>query len=411
MTDRGAVRTVAALAGLNLLSYLDRQLLVALAPLLMADLGLSRADVGLLVGFSFILVFAVGTLIVGALADRWSRPRLIACGLGVWSAATALTGAAAGFASLAACRALVGVGEATLPATALSMLGDRVPPNRLGVANGIFYAGVPVGFAASFALAALIGPWLGWRACFLVLGVVGLGGVVLASRVADSPRRGVAARDTGSGPGAAADDLVRALVARPAIGFVILGGTLLVYASAASQHTITWLVQERAFPFVRAALLSAIVSLTAGLAGSVVIGLVTDHARRRHPGARLVALAALGPIGLAAAALFYGLPPASAFFFPCWWLAQAWLLGWYGPLVAAIDEMSPAGLRATVIGFSLLIVNVLGVATGPYVTGLVGDRVGLTVGLSWSLVPAVAGLVVLALVGLAQLRHPGGVRS
>jgi MFS transporter, Spinster family, sphingosine-1-phosphate transporter len=417
MTERGAGRLLAALAALNVLSYVDRQLVAALAPLLMADLGLSRADIGLLVGASFVVVFAFGTLVVGTLADRWSRPRLIAGGLGAWSAATALTGAAAGFSSLAACRALVGVGEATLPATALSMLGDRVPPTRLGVANGVFYAGVPVGFAMSFALAGWIGPWLGWRACFFLLGLLGLGGVVLVSRVADPPRRGAATSGSASGPGAAAGDLVRALVARPAIGFVILGGTLLVYASAASQHTITWLVQERGFPFGRAAFLSAIVIGTAGLAGSVAIGLVTDRARRRHPGARLVALAALGPIGLAAAALFYRLPPSSAFFFPSWWLAQAWLLGCYGPLLAAIDEMAPAGRRATVIGFGLLIVNVLGVGSGPYVTGLVGDRVSLTVGLSWSLVPAAAGLVLLALVGLAQLRRPngraptGGVRS
>ncbi|HSD27183.1 MAG TPA: MFS transporter, partial [Vicinamibacteria bacterium] len=173
MTDRGAVRTVAALAGLNLLSYVDRQLLVALAPLLMADLGLSRADVGLLIGFSFIAVFAIGTVVVGVLADRFSRPHIMAGGLAAWSAATALTGTAGGFASLAAWRALVGVGEATLPPTALSMVGDRVPPARVGLANGVFYAGIPVGFALSFVLAGWVGPRLGWRACFLLLGAAG----------------------------------------------------------------------------------------------------------------------------------------------------------------------------------------------------------------------------------------------
>ena len=390
-----------------MLGYVDRQLLAALAPLLMADLGLSRADIGLLIGLSFITVFALGVLVVGVLADRWSRPRLIAGGLGTWSAATALTGTAAGLPSLAAWRALVGVGEATLPATALSMLGDAFPPARLGLANGVFYAGVPVGFALSFALAGSIGPWLGWRACFLLLGLAGLGGVALVSRVADPPRRGVDAGRPAARPGAAAGDLLRALGARPAIALVVLGGTLLVYASASSQHAITWLVQERGFPFGRAAFLSAVVIGTAGLAGNVAIGLVTDRARRRHPGARLVALAALGAIGLPAAALFYRLPPASAFFFPCWWLAQAWLLGWYGPLLAAVDEMAPAGRRATVIGFAVLVVNVLGVATGPYVTGLVGDRSSLTVGLSWSLVPAAAGLALVALVGLAELRRSG----
>jgi predicted MFS family arabinose efflux permease len=398
MTDRGALRTVAALAGLGVLSYVDRQLLVALAPLLMADLGLSRADIGLLIGFSFIGVFAVGTLVVGVLADRWPRPRLMAGGLAAWSASTALTGTAGGFVPLAAWRALVGVGEASLSPCALSMLGDRVAPARLGFANGVFYAGVPVGFALSFALAGWIGPWLGWRACFFLLGSAGLVAVAFVFRMADPPRRGAGPRPAGLAAAALA------VGARPALGGLILGATLVVFASAASQHAITWLVQERGFPYARAAFLSAVLIAAAGLAGSVSIGLVTDRAERRHPGGRLLAFAALGVAGLAAAAGFYHLPPASRLFYPCWFLAQAWMLGWYGPLMAAVDEMSPPGLRATVIGFTLLVVNLLGVATGPYLTGLVGDRASLTVGLSWSLVPAAVGLVLVALVGLAQRR-------
>jgi predicted MFS family arabinose efflux permease len=396
MSDRGVVRTVAALAALNLLSYVDRQLLVALAPLLMADLGLSRADVGLLIGFSFVAVFAVGTLVVGYLADRWPRPRLMAGGLAAWSASTALTGTAGGFATLAAWRALVGVGEATLPPSALSMLGDRVPPARIGLASGVFYAGVPVGFALSFALAGWVGPWLGWRACFLLLGAAGLVAVPLVWRMADPPRRGAGSRPPSAGLASAA----RAVATSPRLLGLIAGGTLLVFASASSQHAITWLVQERGFPFARAAFLSAIVVGTAGLAGNVGIGLLTDRAQRAHPGGRLLALAALGALGLALAALFYRLPPGSVLFFPCWVLAQAWMLGWFGPLIAAVDEAAPAGMRATVTGFTLLVVNLLGVATGPYVTGLIGDRAGLTAGLSWSLVPAAFGLALVAAVGL-----------
>jgi predicted MFS family arabinose efflux permease len=403
---------VAALAGLNLLSYVDRQLLVALAPLLMADLGLSRADVGLLIGVSFIAVFALGTLVVGVLADRWPRPPLMAGGLAAWSASTALTGTAGGFAPLAAWRALVGVGEASLSPTALSLLGDRVPPARIGLANGVFYAGIPAGFALSFALAGVVGPWLGWRACFFLLGAAGLVAVPLVWRMADPPRRGAGPRPTAGGLRAAA----RAVAGRPVLAGLIVGAVLLVFASASSQHAITWLVQERGFAYARAAFLSAIVILAAGLAGNVGIGILTDRAQRLHPAGRLLAFAALGTVGLAAAAAFYRLPPASVFFFPCWLVAQAWLLGWFGPLLAAVDAAAPAGMRATVLGFALLATNLLGVATGPYVTGLIGDRAGLTAGLSWSLVPGAAGVALLGLIGLMQLRRgvyrePDSVRN
>jgi MFS family permease len=398
------MRLVALLATLNVLSYVDRQLIAAMAPLLMQDLGLSRAQVGLLMGAAFMPVYAVGMLVAGVLADRGSRPRLIAWGLAAWSAATALTGTASGLASLAAWRALVGIGEATLPATSLSMIGDHVPRARIGLANGVFYAGIPVGFGLSFALAGTVAPAFGWRACFLGLGLLGLAGVGLVWRMSDPPRRGSATRPE-QGPATAALAVARAVASRPPLALVILGGTLLVFASASSQHAITWLVQERGFAFQRASFLSAGIVLVAGLAGNLGIGALTDRACRRHPRARLVALAALGAAGLAATLVFYRTAPGTAPFFAAWFLAQAWLLGWYGPLVAAIDEMAPPGLRASTIGLGLLVINVVGVASGPWVTGLIGDRVSLSAGLTWSLAPAAAGVVLLALVGAAQMRR------
>jgi MFS family permease len=107
-------------------------------------------------------------------------------------------------------------------------------------------------------------------------------------------------------------------------------------------------------------------------------------------------------VGLLASAGFYTLPPASWRFFACWLVAQGFLLGWYGSLVAAVDERAPEGRRATVLGFLLMAINLLGVATGPYVTGLLGDRTSLTSGLVWSLVPGAVGAVVLGLAGFSE---------
>jgi MFS family permease len=406
--DPGAARPawglLSALTALNVLAYVDRQLIVTLAPLLMEDLGLTRAQIGLLVGASFIVVFAGLNLVLGAAADRFSRPRLIAAGLAVWSVATALTGAARGFAHLVLTRVAVGVGEATLSPAALSMLGDRFPSHRLGLANSIFYAGIPLGFALSFLLAGWIGPWLGWRACFVILGVAGVGAVAAVGLMEEPGRRGVA---TGA-PRATAGELARALgrilIERPAIALVSLAGALLAFTSSASQHTITWLVQERGFEYSRAAFLSAGMVAVGGLAGNLAVGVITDWGRRRHPAGRLVGVALLAAVALPVAAVFYRLPPSSPLFLPAWFGTQAWMLGWFGPVLAALDELAPPGRRATVLGFGLLAINLLGVALGPWVAGLVGDRASLTVGLQMAL--GVGALALVPLLLAARLVSP-----
>jgi MFS family permease len=297
------------------------------------------------------------------------------------------------------------------------MLADVFPASRLGLANGVFYAGIPVGFACSFALAAWLAPWLGWRACFLVLGAAGLGAVALVWRMADPPRRtpvatgdpAVAEGGAGVAKGGIVPRLRRALADEPALGLVVLGAAALAYTSASSQHGITWLVQERGFEYARAAWLSALVTATAGLAGNLAIGALTDRARRAGPASRLLALVAVGCVSLVVSAAFYLLPPRTPLFYACWLVTQAWMLGWYGPAFAAVQELAGPESRATVIGFALVAVNLLGVATGPWVTGTIGDRASLTQGLVASLGVGAFGLLLLA-VAAARLdrARPGG---
>ena len=324
----------------------------------------------------------------------------------MWSAATALTGTASGFATLALWRSLVGVGEATLPPTAIAMLGDRFPPSRLGFATSVYYAGIPVGFACSLALAGWLVPRFGWRSCFYLLGVLGLAAVAPVWRMADPARRSFAAGAAAEAPaagGTIASRLRRAFAAEPALLLLIAGATLLTYASASSQHLVTWLVQERGFAYSRAAYVAAAVVLGAGLAGSLALG-ATDRRGRSAAGRAggSAAFALLGALSLATTAGFYLLPPASPLFLAAWLVAQAWTLGWFGPMLAAIHERAPAGSRATVIGFGLMTINLVGVGAGSWVTGAIGDRAGLTTGL---LASVGVGALGLALVGLVALRE------
>ena len=151
-------RLLVFLTALNILNFVDRMLIASLAPLLIADLGLTRAQIGLLAGFGFVFLYSFVGLFLGVAADRWRRIPLIAMGLTLWSAMTALSGWAKSFAQLALPRIFVGVGEATLTPAALSMLGDAFPRRRLAMATGVYYAGIPLGTAVSLIASSWVAP-------------------------------------------------------------------------------------------------------------------------------------------------------------------------------------------------------------------------------------------------------------
>lgn len=399
---RSAWALLGLLTLLNVLNFVDRQLIASLAPLLIAELGLTRAQIGLLVGFAFVVLYSLVGLALGAAADRVSRPRLIAVGLALWSAMTAVSGMARSFAQLAVPRVLVGIGEATLTPAALSMLADVVPPRRLGLATGIYYAGIPVGLALSLIIAAAIAPRHGWRACFYLLGLVGLGLSLVLPFVKEPRPPQHAARSTADahGPRTGALGLVdiartvwQTLRRTPALALTIAGGTLLAYSSASALHVITWLVEERGLPFARAAFTTGVIAAVAGFTGNVVGGWFGDLCERRWAGGRLWSLVILTVVCVPVAATFYLLPPTSPAFHACWVVASAFTTLYFGPLLASVQQLSPVGVRSTLVAFTLLVMNLFGVGPGPWITGMIGDRSSLTEGLLLSLAVALAAVV------------------
>src|SRR3954453_21489172 len=158
---------------LNVMNFVDRQRLASFANFIVPHLQLTNAEFGLLTGLAFIAFYVVMGLFMGVLADMVHRPRLVALGLATWGALTAISGMARGFWSLAVPRMFIGVGESILTPTAMSMLADRFPMSRLGFAAGFYYMGVPLGVGVSLLIVGYLGPTLGWRNCFYLLGAIG----------------------------------------------------------------------------------------------------------------------------------------------------------------------------------------------------------------------------------------------
>jgi MFS family permease len=186
-TRRGAWWALALLAFINLLNYLDRNVIFALFEPIKLELGLTDAQLGWL-GSAYILVFSLAALPFGVLSDVKSRRGVIAGGVAVWSLFTFLGGLVRNFGQLFVCRAAVGVGEAAYGPAANSMTADYFPGKDRAIAMGILAAGIPLGGV----LGLLLGGWLeqiyGWRVAFMAVGLPGFLCAVLVGRLRDPTR-------------------------------------------------------------------------------------------------------------------------------------------------------------------------------------------------------------------------------
>ena len=175
------------LAVINLLNYIDRNVIYALFESIKRDLSLSDAQLGWL-GSAYILVFSVAALPFGVVSDLRSRRAVIAWGVTVWSAFTFLSGLVRSYWQLFTCRAAVGVGEAAYGPAASSLVADYFPGPRRAMAMGILASGVSLGGVAGLLLGGYLEELYGWRVAFMTVGVPGFICALLAARLIDPTR-------------------------------------------------------------------------------------------------------------------------------------------------------------------------------------------------------------------------------
>ncbi len=197
------VATVLTLA--HIVSFLDRQVLALLVEPIKRDLAISDTKMSLLMGAAFAIFYTVMAIPIGRLADRGKRTAIITVGVTVWCVMTAMCGMARNYWQLFLARIGVGAGEATLTPSALSILSDYFPRERLGAAVGFYNMGVSVGAGIAFIVGGqvigfvtssppislpFIGELYAWQTVFLFVGLPGLAIAALMGTVREPVRRG-----------------------------------------------------------------------------------------------------------------------------------------------------------------------------------------------------------------------------
>ncbi|MBL4800488.1 MAG: MFS transporter [Emcibacter sp.] len=258
---------LALLTAVSFFNYLDRMVIAILLEPIKQELDLSDAQMGLIAGFAFAILYAVLGLPLARIADRRSRITLISICLVVWSTMTAVTGLARNFFELFAARMAVGVGEAGCVPAAHSILGDLFPRERRAFAISIFQAGGVLGQSVGLALAGLAAQLWGWR---VALFIVGLLGIPLMLLIFFTVREPVRSKEHAQASAESMMATLKALFVRPPLVHLVLG---VAVASFGSYGMIQWLP---AF-FIRTHGLSlAEVGLYIGITGTIggVVGTV-----------------------------------------------------------------------------------------------------------------------------------------
>jgi MFS family permease len=396
-----------------IVSYSDRLILSMLVDPLSLDLGLTDTEVGLLQGPAFTLVYVFTALPFGRLADRHSRRRLLLIGATLWCAATVLCGLAPSAAMFLAGRLLLGVGEAALIPTALSLLGDSFPPERRGLALGVFLLGSVVGgpfgitiggILLSLAQRGLFSAWPGigslapWRAVLATTGAVGLIAPLLILTITEPPRGRGELTDFGATRRHFFSDRRRLVPLYGGLALLSIGDYGLVsWVPTALKRVFAWTPDRVGVAF-------GIITAGAGIAGALLGGWIADLAAR-HGGdrARLVVSMAGALLAFtAAAAISQGHANLVLFGLGFWIFTST--VGEVSA-VAVIQDVIPSQFRGTAFAMLTFTNTLVGLGGGPPLIAAMTDYVYRTpaaVDRAISLVGVVGGLAACTLFFLAR---------
>ncbi len=381
-----ATRVLWIMFAINFLNYMDRFILPSVLTSIQKEFHISDFQAGLL-ATAFTLVYAVAALPFGAWADRGIRKNVVATGVGLWSLATMLTGAAGNFLTLFISRAAVGVGEAGYYPAGTSLLVDYFPKEKRAWMLGLWNVGASLGVAVGFALGGLIADHLGWRYAFYLTAVPGAICTVLAFRMRE-PKRG--ATPSAQPHGAAAEPVegapirmappfmegVRAILKIPTLRIALIAQTMNFFVLGASVLWFPTLLQRRFnYSEGKAGLISGGVLVLAGIIGTLGGGWLADRLIQRFPAARLLvtgwAFLLSAPILLLSL-----LAPTIGLLVPLFFLAGICLQAYNGPMSALMQDVVAPELRAVAVALSLVVAHILGDAFSPSLVGGLSDIIG-----------------------------------
>lgn len=362
------------LLAVNMLNYIDRQVLFAVFPLIKIDLSLSDTALGFL-GSAFMFSYMLLAPLFGWLGDRWSRTRLASGGVVVWSLATSLSGFAPGYTTLLAARAAVGVGEASFGTVSPGLVADYFSKERRGRILSWFYVAIPVGSALGYLLGGVLGQKFGWHAAFMLVGVPGLLLAIPIALLRTPPRGGD-------------DSLPQALGKKVSSGYAALLRNRTFVCNTLAMASMTFAIgglaqwlpsflhRVHALDVAKGNTLFGATTVMAGILGTLSGGWLGDRWQKKS-GRGYLLLSGWGFLIGTPFAVWAILAPGLTGCMSAIFIAEFFLFLNTGPLNTVIINVTSPAVRAMAFAVNIFFIHALGDAVSPSIIGWLSDLWGL----------------------------------
>ena len=328
----------------------------------------------------FLISYSLINPAMGWAGDRFRRTWLIGFGVGLWSLATVASAYAKSYNQLLACRALLGIGEATYGVIAPTILLDLFSRERRSSMMSAFYLAMPLGSAIGLGLGATIAKRYGWQAAFLVVGTPGLVAALLAF-ILPEPVRGATEKVSVDklksqeklGPSRA--DFLD-LSVNSSYTYNVFGQAAYVFAIGGLLVWIPYFLSgTRGIDQETASWTLGIVTFFAAISGMMIGGTLADRLAKTDSRFLFIVpgIAMILAVPATLVALFAHQPWAiyAGMFF-----AEAFMFVNVGPCMAIHANVVAPNMRATALAIAILLMHLLGDIWSPSLVGWVADYCG-----------------------------------
>ena len=353
------------------LNIADRFSISTLIEPIKHDLQLSDSGVGYLTGVALALFYVTLGLPVAALADKANRRDILAWALLIWSGMTALCGLSRSFTQLMLGRFGVGIGEAGGTAPSTSILADKFTPARRPFALTIFALGACLGAWLGSSVAGAAAERSGWRAAFLLLGIPGLALGALVWLTIREPERGCF--DRVRIPASSVRETLRFVARqRSAIHLVVGGSVATLWSWGLIWWTPAFLQRSHHLTVGSAGELLGPMHLVAGTASTLLAAWLMSRPAARDPKhiTNLLALFVLASTVPSFLAYWVDSTRVATIYL---WLFVPGVYFYIGPILGLLQNVLPAGMRATGCATLLFLANVGNLVIAPQAIGWLSD--------------------------------------